>query len=202
LEAVVVGCAIGVFCAIPFWVALTTTESSEYHVTETVASAYVSYLAATNYGVSGIFASGAAAIALRAALTHRARPENQDAVKVFLEAAAYMANAVVFLATGLLINPAQISLAPLLAIAALLAAFVVRAGLSWVTGSDFAGRVTIFLAGMRGALPLALALAPPENFPERAKLIAVVFATVLVTLLFQGIPLRWIVKKFYPSLQT
>ncbi len=51
--------------------------------------------------------------------------------------------------------------------------------------------------GMRGALPLALALAIPTSLQERPLIIDVVLATVLATLLFQGIPLGWVAKRFY-----
>ncbi|MDQ6930514.1 MAG: cation:proton antiporter [Candidatus Eremiobacteraeota bacterium] len=197
LSSMVLGCVIGALCAAPFYAALLATDASEYEVTVTVALAYVSYLAAVRLGASGIFASATAAIALRALLSRRPTMSNSNDVKVFWNAAAYMTNAVVFLSTGLLISPARVFHEPALVATALLVVLVIRAFLAFLAGPDTAGRVTIFLAGMRGALPLALALAIPTSLAERPLIIDVVFATVLATLLLQGIPLGWVARSFY-----
>jgi NhaP-type Na+/H+ or K+/H+ antiporter len=50
---------------------------------------------------------------------------------------------------------------------------------------------------MRGGLPLALALALPATLPGRPVLIDAVFATVLATLVLQGLPLGPVVKRLY-----
>ena len=56
-------------------------------------------------------------------------------------------------------------------------------------------------AGMRGVISLASALAIPEfladgsEFPERDLVLFVSFVVILVTLVFQGLSLPWIIKK-------
>ncbi len=197
--AIALGCIIGALCAVPFFFALLATNASEYEITATFALAYISYLAASYAGASGIFATCSAAIALRVLLKGRPTMSNRNDVKVFWNAAAYMANAVVFLATGLLIRPDRALHEPLLVATALSVILGVRALLAFAVGSDTGARVTIFLAGIRGALPLALVLAIPESLPQRPVLVDAVFATVLATLLFQGIPLRWVAQRFYPA---
>jgi CPA1 family monovalent cation:H+ antiporter len=146
---------------------------------------------------SGIFATAAAAIALRALLTRRSHMTNRNDVDVFWNAAAYMTNAVLFLATGLLISPQRVLHEPLLVALTLLVVLAARAIMASLVVRDTRARVTVFLAGMRGALPLALALALPEGLPARPQIIDAVFATVLVTLVVQGIPLKQVVARLY-----
>jgi CPA1 family monovalent cation:H+ antiporter len=194
------GILTGAVCAIPFWLILRGARSSEHEVTATIALAYVAYLAADHAAFSGIFATAAAAIALRALLHERAYMDNRDDVDNFWNSTAYLANAAVFLATGLVIDLPRAFHEPLLVIAVIGAIAVSRAAFSLIAGSDRAARVTIFLAGMRGALPLALALALPPGLPHRAELIDGVFAVVLVTLVAQGFSLEPVVKRLYGSM--
>lgn len=193
--AIVLGVAVGAACAVPFWIALSIADTSEYEVAGTVALAYTSYIVATNLGYSGIFSSAAAAITLRLLFMRRPQLIHWRQVQVFWDAAAYMTNSIVFLAAGLLIVPSRIFHEPFLVVASLAVILLVRAGLSRLVMPEWAGQVTIFLAGMRGALPLALVLALPQSVPGRPQIIDVVFATVLVTLVFQGGSLRWVVKR-------
>jgi NhaP-type Na+/H+ or K+/H+ antiporter len=75
-----------------------------------------------------------------------------------------------------------------------------RVVLAFVAARDRAGRTTFVLSGMRGALPLALALALPQHLPHRTEIIDGVFAVVLVTLVVQGAPLEAVVRRFYGPL--
>ena len=193
------GILTGAVCALPFWLILRGARSAEHEVTATIALAYVAYLAADHAGFSGIFATAAAAIALRALLHERAYMDNRNDVDTFWNSAAYLANAAVFLATGLAIDLPRAFHEPLLVVAVIAAIAVSRAAFSLVAGSDRAARITIFLAGMRGALPLALALALPADLPHRPELIDGVFAVVLVTLVVQGFSLEPVVKRLYGS---
>ena len=198
--AVAGGVAIGAACAVPLWLALSAVEASEYEVAGSVALAYTAYLAADTFHCSGIFATASAAIGLRALLARRPTIANRDDVDVFWNAAAYMTNAIVFLATGLLIEPARVLHEPLLVAVALVVVLGSRLVLAWLVAPGMQARVTVFMAGMRGALPLALALALPATIRDRPQIIDAVFATVLVTLVIQGIPLRLIVERLYGRL--
>jgi NhaP-type Na+/H+ or K+/H+ antiporter len=57
-------------------------------------------------------------------------------------------------------------------------------------------RLLLLGAGLRGALSLALALALPLPTPNRDLLIIIVFGVVLVTLLGQGLGLRFLLPLF------
>jgi CPA1 family monovalent cation:H+ antiporter len=195
--AIAGGIAIGALCALPLWGALLATDASEYEVTGTVGLAYVSYLIADAVHASGILATAAAAVTLRALLIRRPHLTNRRDVDVFWNAAAYMVNAVLFLATGLVIDPARALHEPLLVAVALLVVLGSRAVLAWFVAPDMRTRATVFLAGMRGALPLALALALPVSLAERPAIIDAVFATVFVTLVVQGVPLTAFFERIY-----
>ena len=197
LYAVFGGIVIGIVCALPSWLALRLVRQAEYEVAGTVALAYIAYLLADRLHVSGIFATTAAAIMLRAFLARRPTLDQRGDVDVFWNACAFIANAVVFLATGLLIDLPRAIHEPLFIVTALAATIGVRVLLALFAARETAARVTFVMAGMRGALPLALALALPGTLAYRAQIIDGVFAVVLVTLVVQGGPLEPIVRRLY-----
>ncbi len=191
---IAIGCVAGVLCA----GVLRATDASEYEATVTVVLAYVAYLAAAAAHCSGIFATAAGAIALRAAIARL--PEaitNADEVDRIWSAFAFVTNAVVFLATGLLIRPDRILHEPLLVAVAVAAVWVARALLALCASRRTPERVTVFLAGMRGALPLALALSLPSDLPLRPQIIDATFAVVLATIVVQGAPLEVLLRRFF-----
>jgi CPA1 family monovalent cation:H+ antiporter len=192
--------AIGVVLAFAVAGVLRLTTAAEHEVTATVALAYAAYLAADALHCSGIFATAAAGIALRA-LPRRAPPaaRDGDAVDRFWSAGAYVVNALVFIATGLSIDAGRALHEPLLIVITIAVVFAARVPLAFVAAPDRAARVTVFLAGMRGALPLALALSLPPGLAHRAEILDAVFATVLVTLVLQGLPLEPVLKRLYPA---
>lgn len=53
----------------------------------------------------------------------------------------------------------------------------------------------LFLGNIKGSLSMALALSLPPTLPGREQLIAIVFGTVLLSLLGQGVSLPWLVKR-------
>ena len=194
LGGIAIGTVAGALCA----AVLRATDATEYEVTVTIVLAYVAYLSATALHCSGIFATAAGAIALRAAVRYiPGALSNADDVDRVWAAAAFMANSVVFLATGLLILPSRIVHEPALVVAAIVTVTLSRVALAFVATRKRAGRITVFLAGMRGALPLALALSLPDALPYRAPIIDATFAVVLVTIVVQGAPLELVLARLY-----
>ncbi|MBW4581036.1 MAG: cation:proton antiporter [Tildeniella nuda ZEHNDER 1965/U140] len=53
----------------------------------------------------------------------------------------------------------------------------------------------LFLGNIKGSLSMALALSLPSTLPDREALIALVFGTVLVSLVGQGVSLPWLVRR-------
>ena len=167
------------------------------------ALAYGSYQVALLAHVSGFFATATAALAVR--LAEPVLPlvtETQGAASVrapridldaFWEGFAYIANATAFFAAGLLIDVSRAFHEIGFAAVGIVALLATRAVLALVAATDLASRAAIFLAGMRGGLSLALAL--PETLPGRAIVVDGVFATVLATLVIQGILLEPILRR-------
>lgn len=197
------GIVVGASLAVLAWLALRLTEAAEYEVTMTVALAYVAYLAADRLMFSGIFACAASGVVLRAL---ERRPgiviANVDDADRFWNATAYIANAVVFIATGLLIDLPRITHEPFTIGIAIVIVLISRAFIVTVVLRGRRHRLTAFLAGMRGALPLALALSLPTSLPHRAEILDAVFATVFVTLVLQGILLEPVIGRLFPAKAT
>jgi CPA1 family monovalent cation:H+ antiporter len=192
------GSIVGVLAALICAAVLRATNAAEFEVTITIVLAYGSYVVASVLGWSGIFATAAGAIALRVALARFPTSiENAEDVDRVWSAVAFIANAAVFLATGLLIQPQRIAHEPLLVLAAVGLVWAARAVLALAATRDRAGRITVFLAGMRGALPLALALSLPESLTLRPQIIDATFAVVLFTIVAQGVPLETILARLY-----
>jgi CPA1 family monovalent cation:H+ antiporter len=193
------GIAIGAICGTIVWAVLRAIALPEYEVLATVALAYAAYVIAVSVHCSGIFATAAGAIALRALLVQRSHIANRGEVDIFWTVCAAIASAIVFLSAGLTIELPRAFHEPMLVMTAIAVVLVLRVPLALLAGATRADRALIFFAGMRGALTLALALALPSNVPQRAEIIDVVFATVLVTLVIQGAPLRALARRLYPE---
>jgi monovalent cation:H+ antiporter, CPA1 family len=192
------GMMIGGVCGLICAAVVRIARYPEYEATITIVLAYVAYLLATALQCSGIFATATGALALRVALDKMpgALGNEEDVDRVWA-VAAFMANAVVFLATGLAIHPGRIVHQPLLVAVTIAAVLGSRALLAWLAARYRAEGITIFLAGMRGALPLALALSLPETLPFRAQIVDATFAVVLVTIVAQGAPLEVVLGRLY-----
>lgn len=193
------GVAIGVACGALVWAVLRAIDLSEYEVLATVALAYAAYVIAASLHCSGIFATASGAVALRALLAQRSHIANRSDVDTFWNACAAITNAIVFLGAGLTIDLPRAVHEPVLVIATLAVVLLLRIPLALIAGDSPADRALVFFAGMRGALTLALALALPDDVPQRAEIIDVVFAVVLVTLVIQGAPLRALAYRLYAS---
>jgi CPA1 family monovalent cation:H+ antiporter len=198
IVAVAGGIAIGAVCAAVVSWLVRTTNAAEYEVTATVALAYIAYLIADHMQLSGIFATAAGGVLLRY-LQHRKDTviSNAEDADRFWNTGAYIANAIVFLSTGLAIDTSRLAHEPALIAIALVVAIGTRALLAFGVIGETRARLVVLVAGMRGALPLALALALPRTVPYRAEIIDAVFATVFVTLVVQGLPLGGFVARLY-----
>ena len=108
----------------------------------------------------------------------------------FWEGFAYIANATAFFAAGLLIDVPRAFHEIGFAVVGIVALLATRA-VALVAATVLASGAAIFLAGMRGGLALAL----PETLPGRAIVVDGVFATVLATLVIQGILLEPILRR-------
>ncbi|MBV8170704.1 MAG: sodium:proton antiporter [Candidatus Eremiobacteraeota bacterium] len=162
----------------------------------TVAVAYGSYFIADELGVSGIMAVIFAAIVISGSTSLANLPQaDRDTIGNFWSVVAFLANTVLFVLIGASIDLREIEFgwrdAVWAIVAVILGRVLVVRGLAPVSG--WMGRPlsrtwqnAIALAGMRGALSMALVLSLPDTFPDKPLLISMVFSVVLFTVVIQG----------------
>lgn len=196
------GAAIGIAAAGVIGLAIRGAREPSVELTATIVLAFSAYGVATSLHFSGVFASAAAGITLRAMRGFVLTAQGPEDIDRFWEVIAFVANAVVFLATGLTLQLPRLLHEPLLVGTAIGVVVAARALLTFgvlplfATATFAAGwRATAFCAGMRGALSLALALGLPAQFPQREQIVDATFAVVLVTLVLQGATIEAFLKR-------
>jgi len=167
----------------------------------TLAGAYGSYYLATRFDWSGIFAVLAFGLVLRWLQQRRLDEACSEAVGRFWEGIALVANAALFFLIGSAIDVTQIGRA--LPVSLLTAAIVLASRFAIVHGLlefarprlHIAWLTVVRMAGIRGALSLALALAIPRDIPGRELVVDVTFVVVVLTLLVGLLTLERRVRK-------
>jgi CPA1 family monovalent cation:H+ antiporter len=195
VTAIVGGIVIGVACAFVVAFAMGRTRSGPLEISATVVLAFLAYLGADALQCSGVFATAAAGIALRGFAHIAPVTDNADDVDTFWSAIAFIVNAMVFLATGLVVQVARIAHHPLLVGIAIFAVVLSRVVLAGLVIRPATWRITVVFAGMRGGLSLALALALPPALPFRDEIVDAVFGVVLFTLIVQGVALEPLLRR-------
>ena len=191
------GTAIGVAFALAVTPLLRRERHDFERIATTLVVAYGSYATASLLGMSGIFASAAAGIALPALAL--AKPD-ATVVERFWDRTAELANGLVFLLVGLNLRVDRIAHEPVLVLAAIAAVVLSRAALAYLFVPFVAelrtrSRTAIALSGVRGGLSLALALGLPADLAGRPLIIDAVFAVVFVTLIVQGSTIAPVLKR-------
>lgn len=176
--------------------------TSDYLVeaTVSVATAYGSYLIGEQLHVSGVLAVvGAGSVFGNFGRRFGLTSATEEAIDQLWRFLAFVANSLVFLLLGSAIVPgALLRLGPLIglgAVAALLgraaSAYALGGLLAAATGRlPLAWRHVLFWGGLRGALPVVVAIAVTDEFQLAPLLRDLVLAVVLVTLLVQGVTLQ------------
>lgn len=193
------GVAVGVACG---WVMVWLEGLTDDHLIElalTVLLAYGSFLIAQELQVSGVIACAVAGLTFAARsgshLSDGARERLQD----MWEFGAFLVNSLLFVLIGLLVSVVDLARNFELIGWAILATLVARLIVVYGFGLLLQlGRLAIvprfrflvFWGGLRGAVPIAMALSLPASFPYDTLFLSLTVGVVLFTLLAQGLSLR------------
>jgi CPA1 family monovalent cation:H+ antiporter len=163
-----------------------------------LAVAYGSFvLADAVLGFSGVLATAAAGMVLSGLGSSRASAEVREAWTQTWEALDYIANALLFLLIGLVLDPGLLADNLGGVLLAVVAVLVARAAavvpvvwllerLAHVPRVGRRNEAVLVWGGLRGGVALALALALPEELAERDTLVALTGGVVLATLLLNA----------------
>ncbi|MBW4498951.1 MAG: cation:proton antiporter [Scytonema hyalinum WJT4-NPBG1] len=199
------GCLVGLvlgYLSIPVFARLDDPLSS---LLLTVAVALGTFQVGQFLGVSGAVAVVIAGLIFgNFGLSRNTSASSRITLLSFWEYASFTVNTFIFLLIGVEINLVTLwRTLPgiLLAVLAYQAARVLTvypllAGVRWFDRPiPLRWQHLLFLGNIKGSLSMALALSLPTTLPGREGLIALVFGSVLVSLVGQGLSLPWLVKR-------
>jgi CPA1 family monovalent cation:H+ antiporter len=178
------------------------TKDLQFQIVATIVAIFSAYLVANRFGASGIFAALVVGIGLRAYRGFPTSPEAVEKIDSFWAVLAFIANSLVFVLMGLRIEFVRIFDEPLLVLLTLALVLGSRLVLTYVglplLGINHHGwKRIVMLAGMRGALSLALALVLPTSIPYRPQIIDAVFGVVAFTLIVQGLAIGPVLRRLH-----
>jgi cell volume regulation protein A len=161
-----------------------------------LAAAALAFGAADTLGGSGFLATYLAGLALGAADIPARRT-----VTAFHEGLAWVAQLAMFLTLGLLVFPAELDEVALEGtLLALVVVFVARPLATWVAtpgrGFDARDKGMLAWAGLRGAVPVVLAIFPViERVPQSEEFFNIVFFAVLLSTVLQGSTIEVVARR-------
>jgi CPA1 family monovalent cation:H+ antiporter len=186
---VLCGVAIGAALAYAGAFALRRSVAAPVQSFATFAGAYGAYFVADRFGWSGIFAVLTFGIVLRELERHRISVTAAEGVEKFWDGAALVANVALFFLIGAALDFTRlVHSLPAAGVtfgAVLLARLLLSYGLLSLARAKLKPfwRTVVGMAGIRGALSLALALATPAAIAQRGLIINATFAVVVLTIL-------------------
>ncbi|MBV8488986.1 MAG: cation:proton antiporter [Candidatus Eremiobacteraeota bacterium] len=195
------GIALGIAMAFVVARVLRNTQSAALQVAGTVVCAYGAYFLGDWLHLSGIFATIASGIALRRYERTWITLRLVADVKGFWDVLALASNALVFFLVGAALPIGSAFREPLLVVATLVGVALSRsivAGLLLPGGYPRAWLDVVRIAGMRGALSLALALALPATVPYREAILDATFAVALATLIASSMTVARVARRAAP----
>ncbi|BAY28419.1 sodium/hydrogen exchanger [Nostoc carneum NIES-2107] len=175
----------------------------------TVAVALGAFQLGQSFSVSGVVAVVVAGLIVGSVgLSGKVSASTRLTLLSFWESIAFGVNSFIFLLIGIEVNLTtlwQILPAVLLAIAAyqiarIVSVYPLLAIVRWFDRPvPWRWQHVLFFGNIKGSLSMALALSIPATIPGREQLIAIVFGTVLLSVVGQGVSLPWLVKRLQLS---
>lgn len=173
-------------------------DRARIQIVATIAGAYGTYFAADYFALSGIFATIAFGIAFRYFERSWITLRLAEDVGRFWDLAALLANVLVFFMVGAALQLGRVVEQPAFTVACLAAIAVARvvvAGFLLLGPYPRQWVDVVRVAGMRGGLSLALALAIPVSVPYREAVVDATFAVALATLAAAGLTIVPVVRR-------
>ncbi len=182
----VAGIAFGTGIAFLAATVLRSRKNAILQIVTTLVCAYGTYFASERLRISGIFAIISFGIALRYFERRWVTVQLAEDVEGFWDVIARAANVVVFFLIGAALDVARIGGGVAFVIAALIGVAVARAAISALLLPGRFPRswlAVVRVAGLRGALSLALAIALPPHTPYREPIVVATFAVAIATII-------------------
>lgn len=199
------GCLVGLvlgYLSIPIFARLDDPLSS---LLLTVAVALGTFQIGQFLGVSGAVAVVVAGLIFgNLGLSHNTSASSRITLLSFWEYASFTVNTFIFLLIGVELNlitlwktvPAILLAVLAYQVGRVLTVYPLLAMVRWFDRAiPLRWQHLLFLGNIKGSLSMALALSLPSTLPGRESLIALVFGSVLVSLVGQGLSLPWLVKR-------
>jgi mannitol/fructose-specific phosphotransferase system IIA component (Ntr-type) len=181
------------------------------HITISLMMAYISFIAADQLHVSGVMSTMAAGIVVSLLTDNVILHDNHHSLEHFWEFFSFVANSFVFLLLGLteahsFIDSVELMKSLRLLLIAIPAVTLARAMVVYMIlpvynlfvkedRISFAYQTILFWGGLRGAVPVALVLVIPTDFPGRDNIVHITLGYTLFTLLFQGTTVKGLMKR-------
>jgi monovalent cation:H+ antiporter, CPA1 family len=199
------GVLIGLAVALVISVLLRYLDDPMIEVSLTAIAAYGSFIAADELQYSGVIATVAAGMlcgnyGARSGMS----PSTRVAAETFWEFVAFALNSVVFLLIGLEVPIVEVVNSWLPIVAAYLIVTFARAILVQVVWQlvgfsrerfPWPWSLVLSWGGLRGALPMVLALSLPSDFPLRQQVISTTFGVVILSILGQGLTISPLLRR-------
>jgi CPA1 family monovalent cation:H+ antiporter len=176
-------------------------ENYESRVTTMLVSSYLSFTIAQAIGGSGILAEIITGMMVSMRLRNGM---NREELRGFWSVLDYIMTSLIFMAMGLIFNPFLIYAYMLIIVVAFSAVFIVRVGLVRTLGFfrnfkyDFQ---TVALSGIRGAIPIVLALNLASYIMLKADysqlILTMTIGVAAVSLLIQATVAQWNIRRKY-----
>ncbi|PIY35347.1 MAG: Na+/H+ antiporter [Candidatus Aenigmarchaeota archaeon CG_4_10_14_3_um_filter_37_21] len=200
VEGIVLGIAVGLL-------AVEIIKKVDDHLLElliTIIVAYGCFLLGDSFHISGIVAIAVAGLIIGDKKTKIMKPSAQISIFTFWEFAVFIVNSLIFLLIGLKLRIgtfiSNFSLILAVSLIVLLSRFLSVYLLSGIL-NRFNQKITkkwkfvISMGGLRGSIPIALALSLPITFEYYDIFASVIFGVVVISIVFGGLSLIPIIDK-------